>query len=222
MDKIVPRSSKVLPTVGYEFVPYSRLQSVAGFYWGQDPESSNQCPECYSVLDCETVSPHVIIKVRKDAVCAGGRSIVSPRFRDFCLEKGYDDIVFHRVEKKRELYEMRPTQILEVDMDRSRPLLTDFCRRCGNFESYLFGVGLFLDNVTQPIKAGFYRTDLIWGCSAGKHPVIIVAETTMREIKAAGLTGITFRAVPYVYHDYETRKAEMKAAREYSKERSKI
>jgi len=127
-------------------------------------------------------------------------------FAIFCVQHRYEDLAFYEVGKRRTRYELRAKRVLHVDVERSQPYLTEFCTRCGNFECYLREKGLFLESVDEPLPDGFYRTDLIWGCRAGKHPLIIVGAETKRKLVAAGLTGLDFRSVPFIDEGFEARK----------------
>lgn len=203
----LPRIREILPRLGYELRAYGGLYAVEAFYWGIVPQPGIHCPECYSPLDQEFVSRDVRARMRKDAMIADGHIIVSERFRDFCVQNRYEDLVLHEVGKKRKRYELRAKRVLRVDLYRSQPYLGEFCTRCGNFECYLRGKGLFLENVDEPLPDGFYRTDLIWGCRAGKHPLVLVGAETKRKLLAAGLTGLDFRSVPFVDEGFEAQKA---------------
>lgn len=202
----LPGIREILPQVGYELRPYSGLYAVEGEYWGVVPQPGVHCPECYSPLDQEFISRDVRVRMRKDAMDATGHVIVSQRFRDFCVQHRYENLAFYEVGKRQKRYEFRATRVLRVDVERSQPYLAEFCTRCGNFECYLRGKGLFLENVDEPLPDGFYRTDLIWGCRAGKHPLIIVGAETKRKLVAAGLTGLDFRSVPFIDEEFEARK----------------
>ncbi len=212
----LPGIREIFPRLGYELRAYSGLYAVEAFYWGRLPQPGVHCPVCYSPLDQEFVSHDVRARMRKDAMDADGHVIVSERFRDFCVRSRYADLAFYEVGKRRKRYELRATRVLRVDVERSQPYLTEFCTRCGNFECYLRGKGLFLENVTEPLLDGFYRTDLIWGCRAGKHPLILVGAETKRKLHAAGLTGLDFRSVPFIDEGFEARKEKFEASRRQS------
>ncbi len=211
----LPGIREILPRLGFELRAYSGLYAVEAFYWGLVPQPGIHCPECYSPLDQEFVSRDVRIRMRKDAMDATGHVVVSERFRDFCVQNRYE-LAFYEVGKRRKRYELRAKRILRVDVERSQPYLAEFCTRCGNFECYLRGKGLFFENVNEPLPDGFYRTDLIWGCRAGKHPLIVVGVETKRKLVAAGLTGLDFRSVPFIDEDFEARKELNEASRRRS------
>lgn len=206
MAKNLPRNPQVHQTLGY------LLQSSDGgrrpfSYWGDDAVPGVHCPACRSPIDYEAVSRTVKVRGHADTYWADGHIIVSERFRDFCRVSGYDDIEFPCVDEKRRLYELRPTRVLQVDIERSEPLLSDFCARCGNFECYMRGRGIFLYDLTKPLRDGVYRTDLIAGCCLGKSYDIIVAPETRARMAAQGFRKLRFGALPNFDPDFDRRKA---------------
>lgn len=137
---------------------------------------------------------------------AEGHILVTERFREFCLRNGYDDVEFPCVDTRRPLFELRPTRIVDVDVERSEPQFCEFCTRCGNFECYIFGRGLFLRDVNGPLPDGFYRTDLIFGCRAGKHPIVIVAPDTRDKIVIERFSRLYMIALPMIDAEFDARK----------------
>ena len=206
MAKNFSGSKKVHPPLGY------LLEANDGGlyplnYWDDDPIPGIHCPECYSPLDYDALPKNVKIRGQRDAFDADGHLIVSERLRDWCLVSGYGDVQLPCVNERRRLYEIRPTRVLQLDVERSEPLLGDFCIKCGNFESYLFGRGTFFYDITRPLRDGIYRSDLIFGCKMGKHYLIIVAPDTREKMLAAKLRGLRFRALPDIDPDFDQRKA---------------
>jgi hypothetical protein len=206
MAKNFPRDQKVHQALGYLVEAHDGGRNPH-YYWGGDAVPGVHCPACRSPIDYEAVSRTLKIRGRADAYWADGHIIVSERFRNFCRDSGYDDIEFPRVDEKRRLYEMRPTRVLQVDIERSEPLLSDFCTKCGNFECYMRGRGIYLHDVTRPLRDGVYRTDLIKGCRMGKSYDIIVAPETRTRMMAQGFQKLRFRALPDFDPDFDRRKA---------------
>ena len=200
------RNPEIHP-VGYEFAAHDGGYNPFE-YWESIPIKGIHCPDCYSPLDHETISTRVEVRGRSDVFNADGHLIVTERFRDFCLRNGYDDVEFPCVDRKRPLFELRPTRILDVDVERSKPIFCEFCMRCGNFECYLYGQGLYLQDVNEPLPDGFYRTDLIVGCRSGKHPIIIVAPETRKKIIAEKFTRLYISSLPLLDDEFEKRKQE--------------
>jgi hypothetical protein len=85
--------------------------------------------------------------------------------------------------------------------------LADFCTKCGNFECYVRGRGVFFYDVTRPLKDGIYRTDLIVGCRMGKHFDIVVAPATRQRVATAGFRRIKFQPLPALDPEFDWRKA---------------
>lgn len=203
--------------IGYELNAYDGGLDCLGSYWAEFPIPGVHCPKCFSTLDFRYVSQSVRIRGPWDIVDVQGRCIVGERFREFCLTNGFTDVELPCVDSKHRYYELKPTRILEVDTDRSKPILSDFCTVCGNFESYVNGRGLFIVDVEHPLKRGIYRTDLIVGCGIGKHPRIIVAPETAEQMRSWHLNKVEFKPVPYVDPQFERRKADMEAVYKQSR-----
>jgi hypothetical protein len=207
MAKDLSRGSKVHPPLGYVMVAHDGgLQPYE--YWGDDPIPGVHCPECSSPIDHAAVSKTLAIRSKRDAFFADAHIVVSSRLRDWCLTAGYADVQFPCLNERRGLYELRPTRIVQVDVQRSEPLFSGFCIKCGNFDSYLLGRGIYLHDVTKPLRDGIYRTDLIIGCRLGKNFLTIVAPETRDRMLAAKLRDLRFWALPMFDPDFEQRKAE--------------
>ncbi len=206
MAKDISRSEEVHSPLGYLVEAHDGGLDPFN-YWDDDPIPGIHCPECYSPLDYDALAKNVKVRGQRDAFDADGHLIVSERLRDWCMGSGYGDVQFPCVNERRRLYEMRPTRVLQLDVERSEPLLKRFCAKCGNFDSYLLGRGTFLYDITKPLRDGLYRTDVVFGCRMGKHYLIIVAPDTREKMLAAKLRGLQFRALPDLDPEFELRKA---------------
>jgi len=207
MAEDISRSEEVHPPLGYLLDAHDGGLNPFN-YWGDDPIPGIHCPECCSPLDYDAVGKNVKVRGQNEAFDADGHLIVSERLRDWCLASGYNDVRFPCVNERRRLYELRPTRVLQVDIERSEPLLSDFCIKCGNFDSYLLGRGTFLYDISKPLPDGIYRTDLVFGCRLGKHYLVIVGPVTREKMLAEKLRGLQFRALPAIDPHFERRKAE--------------
>jgi hypothetical protein len=205
MAKDLPRSTQVPEAIGFEFAAYDGgLQPFR--YWTDSPIRGVHCPGCHGPIDLEAVSSRVSVRGKSDVFYADGHIIVTERFRDFCIQAGYHDVEFLLIDKRRPLFELRPTRILDIDIECSQPLLRSFCLRCGNFDCYLEGRATILRDTIKPLEDGFYRTDLVFGCSIGKHPKIIVAAATRKKIEAEGFRRLSFTPIPTIDPDFERRR----------------
>jgi len=207
MAKDLSRSAQIHETVGFEFAAYDGgLQPFR--YWSESPVAGVHCPACHGVIDHEAISSSVSVRGRYDVSYVDGHLVVSERFRDFCIESGYRDVEFPCIDKRRSLFELRPTRIVDVDVERSEPIMLGVCLRCGNFDCYLEGRAMFLRVADEPLDDGFYRTDLIFGCSVGKHPKIVVAPSTREKIVKKGFSRLFFIPIPTIDPEFEKRKEE--------------
>lgn len=206
MVEDLSRNSEVLPTLGYLLTAYDGGRNTFQ-YWGDNPIPGVHCPACYSPIDQDAVSTQIDVRGRLEAYSLQGHLVVSERFRDFILKSGYHDVELPCVDARRRLYEVRPTRVLKVDIEKSEPLLSDFCVKCGNFECYVRGRGVFLYNSGRSLKKGIYRTDLLVGCHMGKHFDVIVAPETKEKIIAAKFGRLRFRPLPDLDPEFEWRKS---------------
>lgn len=205
MAKDLSGSAQVSEAIGFEFAAYDGgLEPFR--YWSDSPIAGVHCPACHGPVDHEAISSSVSIRGRSDVLYADGHLIVTDRFRAFCVDSGYRDVEFPCIDRPRSLFELRPTRIVDVDVELSEPILGSFCLRCGNFDCYLEGRGMFLRDVTRPLEDGFYRTDLVFGCSIGKHPIIVVAPMTRWKIEAEGFRRLSFIPIPTIDPDFDRRR----------------
>ncbi len=195
MDKDLSGGLEAFQTVGYVIHCYE-----AGEYWNSRPIEGVHCPVCFVVHDFEKVSDRFEVRVAHDTIMTRDNftMVVSKRFREFCARNGYDDIEFHLVDQNKELYELRPTRILRVDLEKSQPDFWSICLRCGKFDAVLIGRGVFFKYVDQPLPDGFYRTDFHWGQGCARRPKIIVGPETKQKLKREGFKRIAYEPVPYV------------------------
>jgi hypothetical protein len=207
MAKDLSRSREIHEVVGYQLKAYDG--GLKAFTYWEVPQAAIHCPACNGTFDFEAVSKQVRANGPWQIASARGRIIVGNQVRDFCRRHGYRDVMFPILDSRRQLFELRPERLLEVDLERSQPILTDFCTRCGNFQCYLLGQGLFFRGVSEALPSGFYRTNIAFGCGMSKSPLVIVAPKTMRELRGEHLRGLKFKAVPFVDPDYTRRKAQI-------------
>ena len=207
MAKALSRDLQAHSSIGYVLYAHDGGSNPYE-YWGDDPVPGIHCPECYSPIDHTAVSNTFDTRSKRDAIWADGHIIVSARLRDWCLKSGYTDVEYPCVNERRGLYELRPTRVLQVDLERSEPLLASFCMKCGNFDSYLLGRGIFFYDISKPLRDGIYRTDLIYGCRMAKNFWTIVAPETRDKMRAAKLRDLKFWALPMLDPNFERRKAD--------------
>ena len=168
----------------------------AGWYYADDERPGIACLNCQSVTNHDFVSRAAEVKRGRDfAFTYDGHLLVSDRFRRFCLDSGYGDVVFEAATAKGDYFDLRPTRVLNVDVIRSKCRFTAACTSCGQFVGIHSGVGTIFKDVATPLVDGFYRTDIYWAHAWNKAPEFIVAPETRRKIKAAGFRGLVYFAI---------------------------
>jgi hypothetical protein len=178
-------------------IAYRLSVGDAGWYYPDPAPIGTYCPSCGSPRDYLQVSRVAEVKRGRDCLYTyDGHFLVSDRFRRFCLDNGYTDVEFEVATKKGDLYDLRPTRILEVDIARTKPRLDGFCVRCGQFKGIHTAIAdhRIHKGVDSPLPDGIYRSDLVWG-AGGKSPTVLVAPVTRDKIKAAGFKGLVYFAI---------------------------
>lgn len=221
MAEDIPRGEEVhTAPVGYELDAYDGGLDpfeYSGDHW---PPTAPYCPECDSLLDFEYIAREVRLRGSWDFASADGRIILSERAQKYCRQIGAAEQDFRLLDPKRRLFELWPRQILKVDVKRSEPRFVEFCTRCGNFGGYMFYRGLFFDDVPEPLREGFYRTDLMFGQGMGKCPIFVVAPQTMEKLKVARFRRLKFQPVPYANPRFKSLQQTIRRAAEYTRERA--
>jgi len=119
-------------------------------------------------------------------------TIVSLRFKEFCLREGYHDILFKELERSIDFFQFFSERIVLVDATRTKMELNNFCPVCGNYEESTGSEPTYLLNVTKALDDGFYRTDKVFGSRNSKNPLIIVGPETHRKLKREKMKGLIY------------------------------
>ena len=124
-----------------------------------------------------------------------GKLIVSQKFKDFCVRQSYSDLIFINVNKLRSLYYFQATNVVRFDAKRSETVLENYCTVCNQYESVAGVSPGYLQNITEPLPEGFFRTDLEFGSGREKEPQIIVGNQTYEKILKEKLQGVEFEPI---------------------------
>ena len=57
------------------------------------------------------------------------------------------------------------------------------------------GAAPFLKNLNEPLKDGFFRSDILFGSGNERSPLIFVGEDTYKKIKRDKLKGFVFERI---------------------------
>jgi hypothetical protein len=122
------------------------------------------------------------------------RKIVSLKFKEFCIREAYDGLIFKEFEKEPNFFHFIVNNVVEVDIDRSKPRFEKHCSICGNYDG-IYLRDLFLKDVAKELEDGFYRTDLLFSEGNKKQPLFIVGPRTQAKLKQEKLKGVIFRPI---------------------------
>lgn len=186
--------------VAYEFCPHDndtymlggetyRPPRSAGFHdwrFGKDgvPHPAT-CPTCGRKTDSEYVNPKFKTKRRTWDVGAtyDGYDIVSKRFREFCRKHRWKGMAFFPLPADKDFFVLRLSNVLMFDSKRCGTRLEDRCPKCGEYYNVIGANPVCLRGVTEPIKEGFFRSDLEFGSGPEQHPLILVGIGTAEKLR---------------------------------------
>lgn len=139
--------------------------------------------------------PEVIVSKSSTALSMtyDGQVIVSKAFKDFCLQQGYEGLVFLEFLHDKEHFHFGVTPQIKVDVERSKLQFGKLCPVCKKYD--WIGPTPRYFQITEPLADGFYRSDLIFGDQYSRHPFIVVAIETYSKLLSAQLRGLEFQAV---------------------------
>lgn len=123
-------------------------------------------------------------------------TIVSAKFRDFCLRQGYGGLRFRRFRGTNRHFCFNVDEpVIEFDAARSGTEFDRFCPACGFFESVTGAIPVFLKKPEQLPADGFARTDLCFGSGNEKKPIYLIGAETHRKMRKERFRGIEFIAI---------------------------
>ena len=134
-----------------------------------------------------------------------GATIVSQKFRDFCLRNSYLNVEFYQIRKQPELHLMKVNSIVEFDTDRRGTRFEDFKQDCNMYNSIVGAHPTCLKTATVLLD-DLNRTDVLFGSGYEQHPLIIIGVETFRKMKAEKFNDIDFHPIQDKY-DWENKDA---------------
>lgn len=170
------------------------------FGWNNNSHMTGSCeklfPELIDIPKCEVCgyrtdyryhNPN--FKLRKKAYDYSSTydsvTIVSDAFKKFCEENQYDNLEFIPLAKAPGFFQFYiKGNIIEYTAHREENL----CPTCGFYESVI-GPGIDLEKISEPLKDGFYQSDLWFASGNEKSPVEIIAPETFVKLKEKKFKG---------------------------------
>lgn len=164
-----------------------------GTFMFEDNDALETCPVCGFRIDFFAHNPAYRAKKRRSDLLAtyDGQWIVSRRFREVCEQHALPGVQFLSFRDEPLYSHLLLTRIIPFDAERREVDFIKYCASCGNYDEVIGANPAYLKR-RPPLEDGFYRTDLLFASGNGKHPVILVAESTKQLLLKEGLKGLDF------------------------------
>ena len=107
-----------------------------------------------------------------------GVTIVSLKFKEFCIRYNYRNLEFIDLPKSPYFFQFF---VKDNFIKYNARLKENLCDKCGQYES-IVGPSMQLDNFAKPLEDGFYQSDLWFAGGNEKSPVIIISPTTKEKL----------------------------------------
>lgn len=137
-----------------------------------------------------------------------GGTIVSQKFRDFCLRNKYSNVDFFQLKTQKELYLFKCTQTVEFNTIRRQTTFEEFKKECQLYNSIAGAHPICLKS-NLVLKDGLYRTDIIFGGGYEQHPLLIIGIETYEKMKLDKINDIDFEPIQDQY-DWEIKQVKHK------------
>lgn len=117
-----------------------------------------------------------------------GITIVSLKFKEFCIRNKYNNLTFIDLPRTPDFYHFYINDnIIKYDANRKENL----CEVCGQYESVI-GPIVKADNITEPLSGGFYQSDLWFGSGNEKSPIFIISPDIKQRLVVDRFKNICF------------------------------
>ncbi len=165
-----------------------------GYMYPHSSLRPDVCPVCKNrIKDVPNLGYKVKRKSSDVIVTHDHYTIVSERFKDFCVENNYDNLVFTKLIKSEGYYFFEVNSIFPLDYVRINTRFINYRECCGSYDEIIGVEPAFKKEDFLLISDDFiYRTEHRFASYAFKHYNIIVGLRTMRKLKEAKLRGLYY------------------------------
>lgn len=175
--------------IGYELTGYDNDSYMTGsceklFEIPEIPK----CKKCGYRLDYKFTNKSFKLKRKTLDISEtyDGITIVSLKFKEFCIRNKYTNLTFIDLPNAPNFYQL---YIVGNTLKYEAILKEKFCEECQQYESVV-GPSLNKENITKPLNDGFYQSDLWFASGNEKSPTIIISSETLKKLKIEKIKGI--------------------------------
>jgi hypothetical protein len=181
--------------IGYAISGYDNDSYMTGSCEKLFPELTDipKCSKCGYRTDYRYTNKDFILKrnTLDFSSTYDGITIVSRKFKEFCIRNKYNNLEFVKLPKSPFFFQFWIKEnILECDAG----LKEKFCKECGLFESVVRPI-LKCDKISEPLKDGFYQSDLWFASGNEKSPLIIIAPETKEKLYGEGFKNVCYNKI---------------------------
>ncbi len=118
--------------------------------------------------------------------------IVSKRFKLFCEEKSYQNVIFHSIPQEPDFYFLESSKVIPLDYVRRKVDFHNFCSKCNRYEWVIGSTPSYIQQGFEIEENTFYRSEYDFGSHNHKSPLIIVSLQMAKDLKAQKFKGLFF------------------------------
>jgi hypothetical protein len=175
-------------------IGYSLYGQYNDTFMIDENSSLEVCPKCGYLKNFSYHNPFYKVK-RKTYDFAHPYdvgTIVSLRFKEFCLRENYKGLIFKEFERSIGFFQFDTNNVVEFDAVRTGTQFEKYCDVCGNYEIAVGTTPPFLKNISNGLGDGFYKTNLVFGSNNRKNSITMVAPETYKKLKREKMKGLFF------------------------------
>lgn len=155
----------------------------------------NECDKYSNIYDINRVDPLLKFKKKKDySATYDGFTIVSERFKQFCINEKYNSLEFIPLLSSPNFYWFKIHNVIEFDIEARKTRFIGYNKVCNGYKEVIGANPACLKN-NVILGDGFFRSDIFFASDASKHPLEMVGSFTKEKIKVAGFKGIYFQKI---------------------------
>lgn len=162
------------------------------YMWNDKNTRPDCCPICHNTLR-KIINQDFSVNMRNRdiGVTYDGYTIISEKFKNFCIEGKYRNL---RVEplKCKSLYYFEPLDIFGLDYERYGTKFIDKRDCCGSYDEIIRPPIMKSKDFFIQDDDFIMRSEYMFGSYDKKNVVIIVSDKTSKKMKEYGLKGLYF------------------------------
>lgn len=192
-----PPRPKISKKKGIVVAKRLKGKDLKNYVYTEGWEARNDyCPVCHNTLIPVPPSNYVFKKRTGDYwISCDGFAIVSEKFRRFCIERGYPNLIFTPIKKSKGYYFFTTNEIYKLDYDRSNVGYGVKRECCGNYD-YIIRPPRYRSKDESIHKDDFIcRAETLFGSYANKSYVIVVGVATVKLMEKYGISKLYFEDI---------------------------